>query len=159
MKQEIKNSIIIAIGVLFVIAVTYFGVAMFLTGEIGNNKDDSQTVLADSGISLSYDNVIIAGNTFSQKENNYMVMFFSEKNSSETLKNSLSLYDSAEKSLKLYKVNLDEAINSFVKSEENNTNATNSKELKIKQNTLITINNGIITSYVEDEAEILNNLK
>lgn len=159
MKEEIKKSIIIAISVLFVIAVTYFAVAMFLTGEIGNTKNESETVLSDTGVSLSYDNLIIAGNTFSQKENDYMVIFFSEKKASEALKNSLSSYDSAQKSLKLYKVNLDEAINSFVKSDENNTTATNSKELKIKQNTLITINNGTIISYIEDETEILNILK
>lgn len=159
MKEEIKKSIIIAISVLFVIVVTYFAVAMFLTGEIGNTKNESETVLSDTGVSLSYDNLIIAGKTFSQKENDYMVMFFSEKNASEALKNSLSSYDPAQKSLKLYKVNLDEAINSFVKSDENNTTATNSKELKIKQNTLITINNGTIISYIEDETEILNILK
>lgn len=159
MKEEIKKSIIIAISVLFVIVVTYFAVAMFLTGEIGNTKNESETVLSDTGVSLSYDNLIIAGNTFSQKENDYMVIFFSEKKASEALKNSLSSYDSAQKSLKLYKVNLDEAINSFVKSDENNTTATNSKELKIKQNTLITINNGTITSYIEDETEMLNILK
>lgn len=158
MKQEVKNSIIIVIVVLLIIVAVYFGIALFLTGEVGTSKKSNESY-SSTGLSLNYENVIIAGKTFSQSEESYMVIFFSEKKSKESLKNTLSLYDNSNKELKLYKVNTDEAINNFVKSDEGNPNATTSGELRIKQDTLITINNGTIISYIEDETQILDNLK
>lgn len=158
MKQEVKNAIVTVISVLLIIIVVYFATAIFLTKEIGSNNS-SENNSVQSGLSLSYENIIIAGKAFSQKEEKYMVIFFSEKDSSDSLKNYLSTYDNSQKELKLYKVNLDEAINSFVKSEENNSNATKSSELKINKNTLMTINNGAIVSYVDEESQIIEVLK
>ena len=159
MKQEVKNSIIMVVCVLLIIVMVYFVTAFFLTGEIGskgsNNSDESSIV----GTHLSYSNVIIAGKTLSQVEKHYMVLFFSDKKAKESLKIYLKNYDNSEKEIKLYKVNLDEAINSFVKSDEKNTNATNSSELKINGTTLITIDEGKITSYIDDETQILEILK
>ena len=88
-----------------------------------------------------------------------MVIFFSQDKINDELKSTLSSYDSLGKETKLYKVNIDETINKYVKSDEQNDSATNSSELKINKTTLITITNGKITSYITDNDTIINALK
>ena len=62
--------------------------------------------------------------------------------------------------MKLYKVNLDESINKFVISkDEENKEAKNANELKIKDTTLIVIKNKSIISYITDTDEIVEKIK
>lgn len=133
-----------------------------MTGEIGNSnkdeKEDALTTTKESITSSLYDNMIIASKTFEQKNDEYMVIFFSQNDASDTLKSTISAYDSSDKNVKLYKVNIDEAINKFVVSDEENINATNYDELKINDVTLITIKNNEITSYVVTEDDVISKL-
>lgn len=136
-----------------------------MTGEIGNSKtkkestnDTSYSKESDSVSSL-YDNMIIASSAFEQPGSEYKVIFFSQNDASDNLKSLISSYDSSDNNVKLYKVNMDEAINKYVISDESNPNATTFSELKINDVTLITINNGTISSYVVGEANVSNELK
>ena len=88
-----------------------------------------------------------------------MVIFFSKKNVSESLSSALTSYDSSNNGVKLYKVNVDEVINNYVKGDTDNLNPTSSKDLKIKNNALITISNGSVSSYINDDEEIIDTLK
>lgn len=162
MNKEIKNGIIIALTIVFILLITYLTTAVFLTGEIGSNKknnSDLENSNSKESVSSLYDNMIIASKTFDKKENEYMVVFFSEKNSSDDLKSAISSYDSSSNELKLYKVNIDEAINKYVVSDTFNGNATNSSELKIIKEALITIKDGKIGSYEITEKDIITKLK
>ncbi len=158
MKDELKNGIIISVTVLLIILVVYLTTA-FLTGELGNSniKDAKNEQTNEPNYQEQFTNKIIASKVFDQKEDKYMVIFFSQKDVSESIKNLIINY--GETDLKLYKVNTDEAINSFIKSENSNANASSSEELKIKGTTLITIENGKITSFEEDESKIASVLK
>ena len=157
MKSEIKNGIVITIVVLLIILITYLSTAIFATGEIGGSKKTTTTKDSSSEeVSSLYDDMIIASKTFSKKESEYMVIFFSEKESTESIKTSLKSYSG---DLKLYKVNTDEAINKYVINDEENSAASSANELKIKGTTLIVINNKKITSYITDEDQILEKLK
>lgn len=133
-----------------------------MTGEIGNSNKDEKgndlTTTEENITSSLYDNMIIASKTFEQKNDEYMVIFFSQNDVSDTLKSTISAYDSSNKNVKLYKVNIDEAINKFVVSDEQNINATNYDELKINDVTLITIKNNEITSYVVTEDDVISKL-
>lgn len=158
MKEEIKSAIIISIVVLFIIGITYFTTAFFLTGEIGrgNLSNESSEVSEEAEATSLYKDMIIASKTFTQKKSEYNVLFFSNNNASDAIINILSSYSG---SLSLYKVNTDEAINKYVVSEESNPNATNASELKINGTTLITIKDGVITSYITGDTDIIKNLK
>ncbi len=162
MKNEVKSGVIIAITVIIVLVVVYLTTAIFMTGEIGNRKttakNDTEAQTNDN-ISNLYDNMIIASKTFEQPNDEYMVIFFSQESSSETLNDAISSYDSIGKETKLYKVNLDEVINKFVVSQESNNNASNYSELKINDTTLITIKNKEITSYVVGDKNVIDKLK
>lgn len=157
MNNEVKNGIITSIAVVIIIAVVYFMTAVFLTGEIGGNKKTTDNDSSSSSTSQrEYDNMIIAGRTFNQKEDTYMVIFFSEKEAGDSLKSAISSYS---KDVKLYKVNVDEAINKYVVSETDNLNPTNSGELKVSKNALLTISSGVVTSYVNDDEKIISELE
>ena len=156
MKEQIKEKIILIVCVLVIIIGTYFITAAILPKRSNNNDLSS---LNSSGLSLNYDNIIIASDTFSINKQKYMVLFFSEKDSKDYLKTTFNLYDSSDNEIKLYKVNTDESINKFVKANESNKDASSIEDLKISGDTLITIENGKIVSYIDDVDSILETLK
>lgn len=157
MKNEVKNGLIIGVVVVLIIVLVYFMTAIFMTGEIGNeSKTDKTTTATSSSSMVDYDNMIIAGRVFNQTEDTYMVLIFSNNDAKDELKSAISSYTG---DVKLYKVNTDEAVNSYIISDSDNTNPTASKDIKVKNNALITITNGTVSSYINDEEQIINALK
>lgn len=152
MNKEVKNGIIVGIVVILSLVIVYFMIAI-ATGEIniGGKKDNTDSSASDN----SYDNMIMASTTFDKSEDEYMVIFYSEKNKTDNLDLIISSYKG---DIKLYKVNTDEVINKFVLSDEENSSATNKDELKVKTPTLLTINNKKITYYTSNEDEIAEKL-
>lgn len=160
MSKEVKNGIMIGITVVLILGVVYLTTAIFMTGEIGGQKETTKsTTTKETSSQSQFKNMIIAGKTFGMNNDNYMVLFFFEKELSDELKSAIISYDSADKDVKLYKVNVDEAINAYVKGDAFNAGATNAKDLMIKDVTLVTIKNNKITSFVDDETQIINKLK
>ena len=157
MKNEVKNGLIISVVVILIIALVYFMTAVFMTGEIGNKSNsDKKTTTASNNASSEYDNMIMAGRIFNQAEETYMVIIFSNNDAKEDLKTAISGYQGDNK---LYVVDIDQAVNAYVKAEEDNTNPTSSKNLKVKNNALITISNGVVSSYINSDNQIINALK
>ncbi len=157
MKNELKNAILISVTVIAIIVVVYLVTAVFLTGEIGNKKtNEENNEKTTSQSEISYDGKIIAGRIFNQKQDTYLVMVYSEENASESLKNAISSYS---KDVKLYKVNTDEAINKSIVSETDNPTPMNNAEVRVSKNALITITSKKVTSYINNEDEIINALK
>ena len=156
MKDEVKNGIILTVVVLLIVGVVYLITAVFATGEIGSKKSKTNDDESSSSY-ITYDNMILASNTFTQKESEYMVMFIINDDLSDTLKSYINSYNNSD--MKLYVVSADDAVNKFVKSDSANEAATNYSELKINKNTLITIKGGKISSYLTNEDEIKEKLK
>lgn len=156
MKEEVKNGITITIVVLLTLILVYLATAFFLTGEIGGKK--TTTTKDSSSVTTLYQDMILASKTFERPEEEYMVIFFSEKDAKKRVKSYMKSYYNED--MKLYKVNLDESINKFVISkDEENKEAKNANELKIKDTTLIVIKNKSIISYVTDTDEIVEKIK
>ena len=153
MKGEIKEGIILTVSILIIIAFVYFITATIKTGEIGGKKE---TTTKSDAVTELYDNMILAKDTFSKANTEYMVIFFSEKDVVDSIRAIMKSYSG---DTKLYKVNLDEKVNSYIVSEEENMYATNAGELKIKGTTLIKINNGTIKEYITDKKQILEQLQ
>lgn len=156
--DEKKGSITLIIAVLGVIAITYFATAFFLTGEIGNKEDKKEETQVEETEEVTeiFSNMIIASKTFTQKESKYMVLFFSKKDLTYDFKQIINNYS---KDTKLYKVNVDEAINSFVLSKDENLNVQSYKELKVKAPTIITIENRKNISYVSGNDKVIDIIK
>ena len=156
MKEEVKNGITITIVVVLTLILVYLATAFFLTGEIGGKK--TTTTKDSSSVTTLYQDMILASKTFERPEEEYMVIFFSEKDAKKRIKSYMKSYYNED--IKLYKVNLDESINKFVVSkDEENKEAKNANELKIKDTTLIVIKNKSIVSYITDTDEIVEKIK
>lgn len=167
MKEEMKNGLIVAGVVALILLLTYLCTAFFLTGEIGNTAKEENKVTTKANddastsqaVTAEYKNIILASKTFSQKEEKYMVLFYSNKEVSDTIKTLMTNYDAATHDVKLYKVNINEAINNYVIGDTENALAQSVSELKIKGTTLVTIQNGLNVSYTSDNSEIINIIK
>ena len=164
MKNEVKNGIILSICVVLIIVIVYFATAVFMTGEIGNKKvsktnNTTESSKTSSSNETSYENMIIASKAFNRLDETYMVIFFSKKNVSESLSSALTSYDSSNNDVKLYKVNIDEVINNYVKSDTDNLKTTSSKDIKKKKNELITTSKERVNNYINNDEEIIDTLK
>lgn len=153
-----KGSITLIIAVLGVIAITYFATAFFLTGELGNKSEEKEEeqVTETEEVTEIFPNMIIASKTFTQKESKYMVLFFSKKDLTYDFKQIVNNYS---KDTKLYKVNVDEAINSFALSKDENAKVQSYKDLKVKSPTIITIENRKNISYISGNDKVIDIIK
>ncbi len=106
-------------------------------------------------------NEIVVGNSMTQKDTNYYVLYYDpETNIAGYLDSWQLAYIEAKKPIKLYYVDLSKTVNKkFIISDNSNPNATLASELRLKNGTLIIIANGQITNYVEDLQEIYELLK
>ena len=151
MNKQVKDAIVISVVVILIVVMVYFMSSIFITKEIGGSKETTTTTLK------TYNNTIMAGKTFDQKEDKYMVIFFSSDDAEEDLEKAIDAYNKDE--VKLYKVNLDEAINNYVKSKTDNKTPTDSSDLKVKDVALITIENKTVIEYETNTDKIIEKLK
>ena len=159
MNKEVKNGIMVGLTVLFILIIVYLTTAVFLTGEIGGKDKNTNTTTTKESTTATYNNMILAGQSFDRKEDKYMVVFFSDSKASDDLKNAVSNYDVSSKGIKLYVVNLDEAVNNYVVSNTFNSNAEKASDLKIMDQAIITISGGNMQSYLISEKDIIEILK
>ncbi len=156
MKDELKNGIILGIFVIIIIVVVYLATAIFMTGEIGGKKTKDNKTTTTVPLTNQYNNRIISSKIFNRSEESYMVVIFSDKKASNELKDSVKNYNG---SVKLYVINIDEAINKSIKADVDNLYAQDSSGLKVKENALLTIKDGVITNAVTGGANIISELK
>lgn len=156
MKEELKNGIVISVFVIIIILVVYFSTAIFMTGEIGNKKNEDKTTTTTKSDSNEYNNRIISSKIFNRSEDTYIVVIFSNKKASNELKDKVKNYDG---DMKLYVVNLDEAMNKSIKSDTDDLYVKEPSSLKVKENALLTISNGTVINAVTGGANIISNLK
>lgn len=135
---------------ILLIVILFLGAIYLLTEKVVK-KDTT----ADDSAKTTY-NEIIVGNSLNQKETKYYVLFYDPtSNIAGYLDNWQTTYIEAKETIKLYYVDLGKALNkSFVVNDNSNPNATTSAELKVKNGTLIVVENNKITSYVESLQEI-----
>lgn len=140
-NNSMMNYLKITLIVVIFGCLIYLLSALFVTKELDwFNKKEEQ--------SEATSNIILASQTFKQKEETYYVYFYNfdeeDTNITSTVTNSLS-------SDKVYKVNTSDALNSNYVSEETNKKAKTLEELKVKEHTLIKIENDTIKEYYEGE--------
>lgn len=143
-NDHIKNVFLLVIVILVILVVFYF-----LTVVILNKKSNSIT----SNASIQYTK-ILAGESFHQKEDCYLVFFYDMSSSDASNYASLvSSYREKEKHLTVYTVDLHEGLNKKYLSDSENRSATKESELKINGPTIIRFENGQIQDYVTSSFE------
>ena len=136
-EDMIKASSIVKIvlGVVVVILVFYYGLAIFVTKEVNlssNNKKSEDTKEDSSNNSVS--NAILAKNTFNQMEEVYYVYYYDFNDENDVISNSIgSLTDHT-----IYRVDTNSGLNSnYVVVDGSNRNVTSIDNLKVSNPTII----------------------
>ncbi len=97
---------------------------------------------------IDYEN-INAGTMFKREEKEYFVLIGDFSENSLYINQIVSNYKAKEKALKVYKVDLSNGMNSYLKGEKSITNYSYPQELQINDYTLIkVVNNNNAASYV-----------
>lgn len=147
-----------AIKVAFVVLVV-FGLVYLFTVNVTKNSTDLVVKKNIEKTSIQYDE-ILAGNSFDQKPNEYLVLYFdvdADKDSKYySLKND---YEQKEDKLPIYYVDLSSTFNKYAVSDEINDSANDASELKVTNPTLIKFSNGKIIEFVTGEEDITTYLK
>ena len=146
-KSFIISIIIIIVGLGLVYLFTLLAQKNGFFDE-GYNKPETTTP------SISYTN-ITAGTVFDREEDEYYVLF-ADSNSSEYiyLTSIISKYEEDDDHLPVYIVDLHSSFNKDIIGEENNTDASDSSELSIKDYALMKISDGDNDLFVDTLEEI-----
>lgn len=154
-EEMMKTSTVLKIilGVVVVILIFYYGLAIFVTKEVdlSGSKDNSSTSDNDSSNSVS--NAILAKNTFNQTDEVYYVYYYDFTDEEEVISNSISsLTDHT-----IYRVDTSSGLNSnYVDDNGGNKNVDSIDNLKVKNPTIIKIDNDKVVSYYEGVDAISN---
>ena len=139
LKPNLKNSIKLVVIILVIVLAFYLLTVLIL------NKKTKTTYTSNSSIGYTK---ILAGETFKMKEDEYLVFFYDNNNS--TYADYVSKYREKKEGLTLYTVDLSEGLNKKYKANEDNREASKASELKINGATLIHIKSGNIDEYIKD---------
>ena len=154
-KEEYNNmfsvkSTVLTILIVGIIFLLFYLLSGFITSR--NYKYKRNNVDA----SISYEE-IMAGSTFNMNKDSYVVVFYYRDDDSE-LTNHISMYGAREEN-NIYYVDLKNGINKYVLDDNSNRNATKASELRVTNPTLVKIEDGFITEFIEGKDNIINYLK
>ncbi len=96
---------------------------------------------------------ILAGQTFDQKEDHYLVLFYNVNDDKESsmYQTLLSRYQNVDNALPYYLVNMGSEFNHIYRSKENKLDTNDPSELRIASSALVEIHNKeIVTTWAED---------
>lgn len=147
-SNEIIKFLKIAIGVLLVLAIVYFGFG-FITGEFKFKEEKKKEAV------IQYSE-ILAESTFKQSENDYYVLYYDFKEETSTLIEAIS-GDLSQKGT-IYKVDLSKGFNKNYISKNGKPKATpkDAEELTVVDPTLIEIKNKKVVKFITGKNNIKN---
>lgn len=151
-NEDIRKLLIIISVILIVFVIIYFFIGIFITKEIdlfNNNESEQETS------SIQYEE-ILAGETFNMNQDEYYVIFSDSKGNYYSIYKNI-ITNQVDK--KIYIVDISNPLNNAYVSEESNSNAQKASDLRIKDNTLIKINQKQNVEYVEGKNQILSYFK
>lgn len=150
--REIRNFIIILLGIIIVVLAVY-GISKIFTKEKVDTTDE------DVAGQINYD-IVSVGTMLSKPDKEYYVVAYDENDTQTVLYSSIiSNYLSKEKSLNVYFCNLANKLNSdyYVgKGGVSNPKAKKIEDLALGDLTLIKVKNGKIVKYLETLDTIKN---
>ncbi len=148
------------LGIFLLIIIFLFGVFYALSTVIDHNKKTDNTNTNNQAAVIQYDEIIL-GTLFSQPSENYYVLVQNEEQSN--LYNSyITTYKAKENAWKIYTSDLESPFNKryLVTGEEgSNFDIDSISDLRIKEDTLLKIENDQITEFFEGKDAIVDQLK
>jgi hypothetical protein len=153
-ENEIKRFIIIVLVISVLVGIVY-GVTELL------KKEERNTTVAEGEIDY---NVLSVGMLLNRPEKEYYVLIYDKEDSDAVLYSELiNSYMTSKDSLKIYYCDLGNKLNrdyyNVNNDNKSNPNAKSIKELDLGELTLIKVEKGKITKYIEKYDSIKNELK
>ena len=129
-------------------------IVMYLITVLILKKSSTDYITKDEeSTSIQYSE-ILAGTSFNKKDSEYLVLFY-DMDEDNTYADLISNYEAKDEHLSIYYVDLSNALNkSVISEEESNKEAKSVEELKINGATLIKFTNNSISEYIEGEESI-----
>ncbi len=146
-QKEIKKFIMVLVGLIIIIIGIYFFTRAFVTKDLFKDKTSEKEYT--TGV-INYD-VAIVGNMLNKPQAEYYVLAYNSENTQSGYYQTIaSKYKSNEKALKVYTLDLNNALNkSYVGTEEDkSTKFTSLEELKFGEVTLMKIKNGKVSKFI-----------
>ena len=146
-KGIIRTFIIVALVFGFFYLLTYV-----LVGDFGKDDDTKEET------KIQYDE-ILAGSSFSMNTSKYLVVYydFDADDASEIL-SAIYTYEAKSDVLKVYTVDLGNALNKNSVSEKSKKDPKDATELAINGPTIIRFRDGMVREYIEGKDKVVNYL-
>lgn len=146
-KGIIRTFIIVALVFGFFYLLTYV-----LVGDFGKDDDTKEET------KIQYDE-ILAGSSFSMNTSKYLVVYyyFDADDASEIL-SAIYTYEAKSDALKVYTVDLGNALNKNSVSEKSKKDPKDATELAINGPTIIRFRDGMVREYIEGKDKVVNYL-
>lgn len=147
-SMELKKLFIILGIILLIIVILYLIIGIFVTKDIKIFRNTDDEVIS----TIQYQE-ILAGQTFNMNQDEYYVIF------SDSTGNYYSIYKNiadSQTDKSIYLVDLSNPLNQSYVSDESNKDVQKASDLKVKDNTLIKINNKTNIEYIDDRNTILS---
>lgn len=152
---DIFKVVYIVLGVICIFCIFYL-ITIFVL-----NKDEN-TTKTDEEVEISLDTTIV-GRSFSMPEDKYYVLYYDAKDEavSEEYSSTITnyMYSTSEDHVKLYTVDMSDALNKKYVSEESKSMPEKVSDIAIKGTTLMVIEKGKVVEYTEDKTRIEELLK
>lgn len=151
--NEMAKLILLVVIVALAFAIFYI-ITLFVI-----KKDDTKTPEEETKeVTIQYEKILI-GNILNQKENEYYVLVYKDKDQYVDLyKGYLSYYQSKEESVPYYFAELDNIFNKDFYAEKSNLDVEDFKQIKFSQTTLLRIKDGKVISTYEGKDNITGKL-
>ena len=147
-KGIVKTFIIVALVFGFFYLLTFI-----LVGDWNTNKDD-----AKEEVTIQYDE-IVAGSSFSMNAEKYIVVYydFSSDDASKIM-SAIYTYEAKSDALRVYTVDLSNAINKNIVNEKSNKNPKGATDLAVNGTTIIRFRDGKVREYIEGTDKVVDYL-
>ena len=148
MPSEVKKTIIIIVVIVVVLAFMYFLTTKILEKNSSSSSDDVTESV------IGYDK-ILAGESFDQNEEEYYVVYYDSTNAYSAIGSLVSYYQMNDTGIRLYSVDLSDGLNRKYVT-DGDVVTTDAPSLRVKDNTLLKFNNGVVVEIITDITEITN---
>lgn len=152
--SELKK-LIIFIVITIVLFGVFYVISLFIDSE---NKEATVDSSTDEVTVIQYDEILV-GTALNQNSDSYYVLITSDDNLNDVYSVYKSAYELKDEALKMYTADIDSPFNKDYIAEESNFSISQISDLKIKEDTLIKIEDSKLVEYFEGKDDIVNELK
>ena len=146
LPSEVKKTIIIILVAVILLVGMYFLTTLILSRDVEEEKITENTIQYDE---------ILAGSSFGQSEDEYYVIYYDSTNEYSTVSSLVSSYQLNGGDIKLYSVDLSNAINKKYIT-DGDIVTSDASSLRVKENTLLKFEDGEVSETITDLSEIMD---